>query len=144
MMARVIVSALASALSFLLASMWSADAAAAFVDKERLAPAQAIEGIHGAGGVAVLAHPPQLKYGNLAQLDRIVRTLVSQGLDAIEVYHSDHTPDQTRWYLELARRLGLLVSGGSDFHGAGKPEVRLGRPKVPLVAVEPLLARIGL
>ncbi|KPK80670.1 MAG: hypothetical protein AMJ81_11630 [Phycisphaerae bacterium SM23_33] len=118
--------------------------APAFVDKERLTPRQALEGIHAAGGLGVLAHPPQLNYGNLAQLERIVRSLVRHGLDGLEVYHPDHTPDQTRWYLDLARRLGLLVAGGSDFHGAGKPEVRLGRPKVPLAAVEQLLAKLGL
>lgn len=113
----------------------------AFVDKERLAPPQAMQAVHAAGGAAILAHPPQLNYANSSQLDRIVRSLVHDGLDGLEVYHPDHTPRQTRAYLDLARRLGLLVSGGSDFHGPGKPEARLGRPRVPVAAVEQLLAR---
>ena len=117
--------------------------AAAFVDKERLAPAQAVEAIHAAGGLAILAHPSQLKCANSAQLERAVRWLVGHGLDGVEVYHSDHTPAQTRAYLGLARRLGLLVAGGSDFHGFGKPEARLGRPRVPLAAVQQLLARLA-
>ncbi len=117
--------------------------APAFVDKERLSPRRAIEAVHGAGGLAVLAHPAQLNCPNAARLERVVRDLLEWGLDAIEIYHSDHTIEQTRRYLDLARRLGLLLAGGSDFHGSGKPLVRLGRPRVPLVAVEPLLARLG-
>jgi len=118
--------------------------APAFVDKERLSPPEAIQGIHAAGGLAVLAHPPQLNYRNLAHLNCTVRDLMAHGLDAIEVYHYDHTPQQTRWYLDLARGLGLLVAGGSDFHGPAKPEARLGRPKVPTLAVEQLLAKLDL
>ncbi len=114
----------------------------AFVDKERLTQREAIEAIHAGGGVAVLAHPPQLNCQNAAQLERVVSSLIRDGLDGIEAYHCDHTAKQTRAYLDLAGRLSLLVSGGSDFHGAAKPEARLGRPRVPLAAVEQLLARI--
>lgn len=116
----------------------------AYVDKERLAPAQAFAGIRAAGGVSVLAHPPQLNYGNLARLRQIAGDLREQGLDGIEAYHPDHSPQETRHYLDLARAIGLLVSGGSDFHGQGKPDVRLGCPAVPVEAVQPLLARLGL
>jgi hypothetical protein len=45
---------------------------------------------------------------------------------AIEAYHSDHSPQQTELYLQLAKQHGLLVTGGSDFHGAAKPEIQLG------------------
>jgi hypothetical protein len=115
----------------------------AYVDKERLTPSQAIGAIHAAGGVAVLAHPPQLRYRNLGQLRAILSDLVAMGLDGIEVYHPDHTDRQTRWYLDLARRMGLLVAGGSDFHGPSKAQVRLGHPRVPVEAVGQLLARIA-
>jgi hypothetical protein len=111
--------------------------AAAYVDKERLEPAAVIAAIHEAGGVAVLAHPVQLNCDNAAQLERVVRGLMWHGLDGIEVYHADHTPQQTRQYLDLARRCGLGVTGGSDFHGEGKPGVLLGRPRVPLAAIGP-------
>jgi len=113
-----------------------------FVDKERLAPRQAIDAIRRAGGVAILAHPVHLNCPNARRLEQVVRSLARDGLDGIEVYHSDHTDAQTRQYLDLARRRGLLISGGSDFHGGPKPDVLLGRPKVPLAAVEQLLAKI--
>jgi len=116
--------------------------APAFVDKERLEPAEAIDAIHDAGGLAVLAHPLQLNHGNDAQLERILRFLKRAGLDGLEVYHSDHADRQSRTYLDLARRLGLGVSGGSDFHGPDKPDARLGLPRVPLAAVEQLLAKL--
>jgi hypothetical protein len=93
--------------------------------------------------VAVLAHPSQLKCDNRAQLERIVRDLAGKGLQAIEVYHSDHTPEQTRLYLDIARRFDLGMTGGSDFHGAAKPDVFIGRPRVPLAALgEELTARL--
>jgi predicted metal-dependent phosphoesterase TrpH len=102
----------------------------AYVEKDKLPPPEVIAALHAAGGLAVLAHPPQLKYANAAQLERIVRELAAAGLDAIEAYHSDHTDRQTRAYLDLARRLKLGVAGGSDFHGPAKPGVLLGRPRV--------------
>ena len=116
--------------------------APAFVGKERLAPRQAIDAIHQAAGLAVLAHPVHLNCPNARRLEHVVRSFVRDGLDGIEVYHSDHTDIQTRQYLDLARRGGLLISGGSDFHGGGKPDVLLGRPRVPRAAVEQLLAKI--
>jgi hypothetical protein len=115
----------------------------AYVDKERLTPAQAIAAIHAAGGVALVAHPPQLLYQNSAQLERMVHSLRRDGLDGIEVYHPQNTPAQTRLHLDLARRLKLLISGGSDFHGSFKDRIRLGQARVPLAAVIPLLTRIG-
>lgn len=108
------------------------DTAPAFVDKERLPPAEAIAAIHGAGGLAVLAHPAQLRCRNYAQVERIVRGLIRHGIDAIEVYHPDHTPEQTRAYLDLAKALGLGITGGSDFHGGRRGDTALGRPRVPL------------
>lgn len=117
--------------------------APAFVDKERLSPRAAIEGVHAGGGLAILAHPVQLNYGNAARLERIVADLAYAGLDGIEVYHSLHSLQQTRLLLDLARRRRLLISGGSDFHGSGKLEALMGRPRVPLAAVKELLERLG-
>ena len=114
------------------------DDAPGYLDKERTPPSRAIEAIHAAGGAAFLAHPSLLKYENNAQLERILRQFMAVGLDGIECYHSDHTPRQTRLYLDLAREFNLLVSGGSDFHGPSKPNVKLGNPKVPLSAISDL------
>lgn len=116
----------------------------AFVDKERLEPHEAIEGIVAGGGAAVLAHPVQLNLGDGQELEDCVHRLAGAGLGGIEVYHPDHSPEQTRRYLDLARQLGLLVTGGSDFHGTAKPGVSLGRPKVPLAAITGPLAEIVL
>jgi 3',5'-nucleoside bisphosphate phosphatase len=116
----------------------------AYVDKERLDASQVVRAIADSGGAAVLAHPPQLKYENSAQLERIVHGLVGAGLAGIEAYHSDHTPEQTRAYMKLARRFGIGVTGGSDFHGPAKPDVKLGRPPVPLAAIEGRLREIVL
>ncbi len=115
----------------------------AFVDKEKLSAREIIEAIHFAGGVAILAHPVELKCTNDAMLARVVKSLIHDGLDGIEAYHSSHNDRQVRSYLDLARRLGLMVSGGSDFHGSAKSGVRLGRPRVPIEVVEQLLAKIS-
>jgi len=101
----------------------------AYADRERPTAADAVAAIHEAGGLAALAHPIQLRYGNRLQ------DLIHAGLNGIEVYHSDHTPQQTRLYLDLARRYELTVVGGSDFHGPNKPDVHLGIPRVPLAAI---------
>ena len=115
---------------------------AAYVDKERLEPRGVIEGILAGGGVAVLAHTVQLKLRDAQELEDYVRRLAGWGLGGIEVYHPDHSDQQTRHYLDLARALGLMVTGGSDFHGAAKPGVAIGRPKVPLAAITGPLAEM--
>ena len=115
--------------------------APAFVDKERLPPAEAVAGIHAAGGLAILAHPVQLEFDNFAQCETMVRSLVHDGLDGLEAYHSDHSDLQTRFFLDLADKLGLAVSGGSDFHGSVKQRVQLGNPRVPALIMERLLKR---
>jgi 3',5'-nucleoside bisphosphate phosphatase len=107
----------------------------AYVHKWRPAPREAIAVIREAGGMAILAHPVELNCGNLAQIERIAKDLRQHGLTGLEAYHSRHTAERTRAYIDLAKRLGLCVTGGSDFHGSGKPDVQLGRPRVPLAAV---------
>ncbi len=116
------------------------DGGPAFVDKERISPRDAIGAIRQAGGVAVLAHPKQLHCTNDAQLERILREFISHGLNGIEAYHSDHDIRQTRLYLDMAIKHNLTVTGGSDFHGSCKPNVTLGRPRVPLAALSGQLA----
>jgi len=78
--------------------------------------------IREAGGIASLAHPVRVR----ADVPALLPELCEAGLNAIEAYHSDHTPGDTRQYLGLAQRYGLMVTGGSDFHGAVKPGVQLG------------------
>ncbi len=114
----------------------------AYVDKERLSAREVIDAVHSAGGVAILAHPAELNCTNDAMLNRVVKSLIRDGLDGIEAYHSSHSDRKVRTYLNLARRLRLMVSGGSDFHGSAKSGVKLGRPRVPVEAVEQILAEI--
>ena len=123
-------------------SRYIADDGPAFVDKERLTPRQAIEAITASGGLAVLAHPVHLGCDNSAQLERIVREFMEMGLACIECYHSDHSSEQTRLYLDLARKYALIPTGGSDFHGSPKPNVTLGKPRVPLAAITGKLAEM--
>jgi len=115
---------------------------AAYVRRHRPSPREAISAIRSAGGAAVLAHPAQLDCESSAELGGILRDLIHNGLNGIEVYHSDHTSEQIRLYLALAHRYELAVSGGSDFHGSGKCDPRLGHPRVPASAVTGELAEL--
>lgn len=99
---------------------------AAHVFKERLSPQTCIEVIRAAGGAPILAHPDQTNRRG-AQLDALVAELKGCGLVGLESHCASYT-SQTRHDLgQLAARHGLLRSGGSDFHGAPKPDIRLGR-----------------
>jgi 3',5'-nucleoside bisphosphate phosphatase len=98
----------------------------AYVEKYRLDWKRAIEVIRGAGGVAVLAHPYLLNFVGEDRLEEMIITLKSAGLGGIEVYYSEHTPEQTERYKSLAMRHGLKMTGGSDFHGGINPNIRMG------------------
>ncbi len=100
--------------------------APAYVDKFRLYPKDAVTMIRGAGGIAVLGHPFTLNL-EPEPLERLLIDLVDVGLEGIEVYYSEHTPEMTRLYLTLAEKLNLLPTGGSDYHGDNKDEIALGR-----------------
>ncbi len=97
----------------------------AYVARELPSPGEAIRWIQAAKGLAVLAHPTWVKTPD-ADLAQLVRQLKEEGLDGMEVHYSTHTPQQTREYLDLAKQLGLLVTGGSDFHGLTKPDIEAG------------------
>lgn len=96
-----------------------------YEDKDELTPAEAIALIRSAGGVAVLAHPGTLKL-DAAALERCVAELVGYGLAGLEAIWSSHSQEQMRAYKALAAKMGLLTTGGSDFHGENKPDIHLG------------------
>lgn len=100
--------------------------APAYVEKVKLPPAEAIEVIIRAGGVPVIAHPYSLKKDHPDTLEEFVKNLADIGLGGIEAYYPRHTPKQTNKYLELASKLDLVATGGTDFHGSNKPGVKLG------------------
>jgi len=83
---------------------------------------EGVEHIRNAGGIASLAHPVRVR----GDVPSLLPELCGAGMNAIEAYHSDHAPRDTANYLGLAERHGLLVTGGSDFHGAIKPGISLG------------------
>lgn len=107
--------------------LWLATGRPAFVPRTGPSPASVIETLHGAGGVASFAHP------GVTKRDDLLAPLIDRGLDAIEVYHSDHTPDDVMAYRNMAIRFNVLVSGGSDFHGEDPPsaEATAGKPLRP-------------
>ncbi|MEW6659290.1 MAG: PHP domain-containing protein [Thermodesulfobacteriota bacterium] len=98
----------------------------AYVEKYRFPPKEALDMIREAGGVPVLAHPFTLEMGSAAALKEVLLDLQAKGLAGIEIFYADHSPEQEAMYLKLARELGLLITGGSDFHGLNKPEITLG------------------
>ena len=99
--------------------------AAAYMDREKMTPEKAIAEIIGAGGLPVLAHPQTLSMDDEA-LGKLVGSLEPMGLAGIEAYYYSHSLDETVFYLSLARRFGLVVTGGTDFHGPGTIDSRLG------------------
>ncbi|MCS6771534.1 MAG: PHP domain-containing protein [Kiritimatiellae bacterium] len=117
----------------------------AFAERRRLDPVSTIRLIRESGGVAVIAHPYALKM-NRRDLAELLRELHKAGLTGIEVYYPEHSPETVRAYRSLAAEIGLLVTGGSDYHGEAPAEDAPGRrPEhvhVPIEVWEPLLAAI--
>jgi predicted metal-dependent phosphoesterase TrpH len=91
--------------------------AVAYVEKFRFLPRQAIGLIRRAGGLASLAHPSTLGIYEPKRLCLVAKELQAMGLEGMEVFYPDHTKEMTVLYDEVAKRLGLLPTGGSDFHG---------------------------
>jgi len=108
------------------------DKSPAYVLGFKLTVPEAIKIIQNAGGVAVLAHP------YLLHNDALITEFTGYGLQGIEVHYPEHSQAMVNFYLDLAKKLNLLVTGGSDFHGSAKPQIKLGMIKVPLELVEKL------
>jgi predicted metal-dependent phosphoesterase TrpH len=117
----------------------------AYVEKDRFSPEESIALIHEAGGVAALAHPFTLHLP-VEEMERVLERLTRAGLNGVEVYYSIHSPEQTAQYEQLARKWGLVATGGSDFHGEFKPKIDLGVGtgdlQVPYSVLEALRQRV--
>lgn len=113
----------------------------AYVPRELPDPAGAMAWIRAAKGVPVLAHPLWAKQ-NGEGLFALCGRLKTEGLGGMEVHYSTHNPKQTAELLDIAKRLDLLVTGGSDFHGLTKPDIEVGVGRggltVPVKLLEPL------
>lgn len=118
----------------------------AYVDKQRIGCREALQSIRDAGGVPVLAHPGLLTFETHSGLADAVMRLMAMGLMGLEVFYPEHTPALTAACCQLARQHGLLMTGGTDFHGALNPEIRLGVGRgdldVPFAVYEALVRRV--
>jgi len=104
----------------------------AWVPKFKMSALAAIELIHEAGGLAVLAHP------GLNRTDEVIPQVIEAGLDGLECFHTKHSTSMTEHYLQIAEANRLLVTGGSDCHGMSKGKPLIGTIKVPYQYVESL------
>ncbi|HEX8088212.1 MAG TPA: PHP domain-containing protein [Blastocatellia bacterium] len=122
-----------------------AKGAAAYIEKARLSPADSIALIQEAGGVAILAHPYQLKLSSIEEVEQLIVELAAMGLDGVEAIYSRHSLVERSMYAQMAARHGLLVTGGSDYHGTYKPDISIvtgkGDLEVPYVLIEQIKAR---
>ncbi len=107
-----------------------------YVERYPISPEEIMEAIRKAGGVTSLAHPGLLKDPGLPA------KMISCGVDALEAYYPMHTPRQTREFRELAKRHGLALTGGSDFHGPANNSTPMGSTGVSLEQVRDLEKRI--
>ncbi|WP_457568154.1 PHP domain-containing protein [Desulfurobacterium sp.] len=101
------------------------------VERRKLDHREIFRLIKEAGGIPVLAHPRTLKL-ECSRLFDFVKKLKSEGLEGIEVIHSDHTPSMVVNYKEMADELGLYTTGGSDYHGYNKPDIDIGMLKIKM------------
>ena len=113
---------------------WLGRGRPAFVPRQGETPTEVVARIHEAGGIASLAHP------GLVGHDEWLPVFAADGLDALEAYHADHDSRATGHYLAMAARLGLCVTGGSDYHadeshGSSRP----GSVSLPRDAYETLV-----
>jgi len=114
---------------------WLGSGKPGHVPRTKLTPEDAVRLLRRAGGVPVLAHP------GIVEKDELIPVLVAAGLMGIECYYAEHSAAQTAGYLQLCRDLGLVATGGSDFHGPPVRAAKLGTPRVPLAAWEALKAK---
>ncbi len=109
----------------------------AWVPKSKISALEAIELVHQAGGLAVMAHP------GLNRTDDVIPGLVTAGLDGIECFHTKHSTTMSERYLEIADKYRLLVTGGSDCHGFSKGKPLIGTVRLPYEHVEKMKERLG-
>lgn len=113
----------------------------AYVPRETLNYEESMELITKAGGVPVLAHPLLYKMSD-TNLENMMVKLRQKGLKAVEVYYSNHSNSDTQHVMAMANRVGLIYSGGSDFHGATKPKIDMGTGMGKLAVPYEILEKI--
>jgi len=105
-----------------------------YVKRKTVSPHEAVEVIYESGGVPVLAHPCDLE-----SAEELIKDLMNYGLRGVEAYHRKHSPAMVEYYSSIAERLGLIVTGGSDFHGPGyNNQIIMGKNFVPAWVLDEL------
>ena len=116
----------------------------AYSNRQALTGPEAVSLIREAGGIAVAAHLHLIKMPD-DELKEYLKSLIPYGLDGIEGYYTDYTPDMEQRYRAMAEELGLVISGGTDYHGANKPHISIGKGKgdleIPYSVLDGLRAR---
>ena len=116
----------------------------AYSNRQALTGPEAVSLIREAGGIAVAAHLHLIKMPD-PELKAYLKSLIPYGLDGVEGYYSDYTPDMQQRYQTMAKELGLVISGGTDYHGANKPHLSIGRGRgnleIPYSVLEGLKQR---
>ena len=119
----------------------------AYSNRQALTGPEAVSLIHEAGGIAVAAHLHLIKLPD-DELREYLKSLIPYGLDGVEGYYTDYTPDMERRYRAMARELGLVISGGTDYHGKNKPHIAIGKGRgeleIPYSVLEGLKERLRL
>jgi predicted metal-dependent phosphoesterase TrpH len=113
----------------------------AYVEKFRLSPEEAIRMILQSKGIPVLAHPFTLELEK-EEFETFLKELKQHGLKGIEAYYPDHTLEQTEFYERLGKKYGLLITGGTDFHGPPREEIELGKGRGNLSIPYELLLKL--
>lgn len=112
-----------------------------YLPKPQITPELSLPLITKAGGIPILAHPMLYKLG-YRQVEELIQYLIPLGLKGIEAYHSSNNISQSDKLRSLALKYHLVVSGGSDFHGANKPDIELGTGRGGLRITESILDSI--
>ncbi|MGB0580590.1 MAG: PHP domain-containing protein [Limisphaerales bacterium] len=108
---------------------------AAWVPKSKVGAPEAIELIHQAGGIAVMAHP------GLNKTDDVIPSMIDAGMDGLECFHSRHSVNDIERYEGMTEKYGLLATGGSDCHGMNRGNPLIGSIKLPYIYVEHMKRR---
>lgn len=118
----------------------------AYCEKQRLSAREAIELITKCGGISFLAHPHLTKLSDV-ELEEFLIELKGYGLCGLEGYYTDYTPEMEEKYQSMAKKLGLMISGGTDFHAKMKPHISIGtgtgNMKIPYSVIEDMKNRCG-
>jgi hypothetical protein len=120
---------------------WLAKGRPAYVERKRLGPEEAIDLAHASGAVTSLAHPGSLGLDDVA-LELFVSRLAAAGLDGLECEYARYSPEQRAVYRAVAMRHHLVATGGSDYHGAYKPDLSVGVGRGDLAVPDDVVAQL--